>query len=285
MTTIVKEPLVYFLLIAGAIFVFFEPSPDANFADPPQLQEIVVAEGQIEKQTSGFENLWQRSPSAEELEGMIHSYVREEVFYREALAMGLDRDDGVVRRRLSQKIQFISEGLGSLEEPTEQDLQAYLISNVDNYRLPPRFTFQHVYISTSKRDLTANNDAIALLKKLRTQDVDASKVGDVLMIKHRFDNETDRNIARVLGDEFLESLRTAPTGSWQGPISSGYGLHLVRIDERVDGEAPELLQVHNAVLRDWKSAQRKKANETAYNEMRNRYTVIVDTDSRTSSLQ
>ncbi|MFT5692721.1 MAG: hypothetical protein ACI92E_002057 [Oceanicoccus sp.] len=285
MTNIVREPLVYFLLLAGVIFALFEQVSDVSFSDSSQLQKIVVTEGQLSKLTLGFKNVWQRSPSAEELDGMIESHIREEVFYREALALGLDRDDGVVRRRLSQKIQFLSEDLASLVEPAVQDLHAYLVSNADEYRLPPRFTFRQVYFSTSKRGSAARKEAIALREKLRTQDtdIDTGELGDVLMIKHQFDNETDREIIRVLGSDFLQSLRDLPIGSWQGPVTSGYGLHLVRIDERIDGRPPELFEVHGTVLRDWKSAQRKNANEEAYSKMRNRFTVIVEGGSRVSS--
>ena len=285
MANIAREPLVYFLLLAGVFFAIFEQVSDANFPGSSQLEEIVVTGGQLKKLTLRFEKVWQRSPSAEELEGVIQSYIREEVLYREALAMGLDRDDGVVRRRLSQKLEFLFEDLASLDEPEEQELQSFLASHVDDYRLPTRFTFQQIYLNTSKRGMSAQTDAVALLEKLRVQDADAANLSDSLMIEHQFDDATDREIVRVLGNEFLQSLLDTPIGSWQGPIASGFGLHLVRIDERVEGKPPALREVRNTVLRDWMAAKRKRVNETLYNAMRSRYKVTIESDKRVRSQQ
>jgi hypothetical protein len=285
MASVIREPLVYFLLLAALIFVSFEQVFDQGFSSSSSLEEIVVTEGQIKSLVLGFEKVWQRSPSAEELKGVIDGYIREEVFYREALAMGLDRNDGVVRRRMSQKIQFLSEDLVSLDDPQEQELQAYLKANADDYRLPSRFTFRQVYVNTSERGQSAQTDAIALLEKLQQRDADAESLSDPLMIAYQFDAETDREIERTLGRTFLESLIKLPTGSWQGPIMSGYGLHLVRVDERVAGKAPELADVRDAVLRDWTSIKQKQANESLYQSLRSKYEVNIEDGLKLNTAQ
>ena len=242
--------------------------------------EIVVTEGQSKALSLGYEKVWQRSPNEKEVPGLIQNYIREEVPYREALVMGLDKDDSDVRRRLHQKMEFLSEDIASLDEPTEQKLQAYLLANQDAYRQPARFSFRQVYLSVSKRGQSSQADAIALLAKVEKQDRNAATLGDPLMVNHQFNLATEQEIERVLGREFLQSLNETPTGNWQGPLSSGFGLHLVRIDKRIESEAPGLNEVRKQVVRDWGSEKRKQANETLYKNLRKRYTVTMDNHSR-----
>ena len=277
MRKILKEPLLVFLLLGGAMFLLFQQVSNDYQSDN---SEIVVTEGQIKALSLGYEKVWQRSPNEKEVAGLIQNYIREEVLYREALAMGLDKADGVVRRRLHQKMEFLSEDIASLDEPTEQELQAYLLANQEAYRQPARFSFRQVYLSVSKRGQTAQADAIALLAKLEKQDSNAATLGDPLMVNHQFNLATEQEIERVLGREFLQSLNGVPTGNWQGPISSGFGLHLVRIDKHVESEAPGLNEVRKQVVRDWGSEKRNQTNETFYEGLRKRYTVKIENNSR-----
>ncbi len=273
MKKIFREPLVVFLLLGGAMFALFQQV--SNDALPDNV-EIVVTKGHIQALLVGFEKVWQRSPSAKELDGLIQNYIREEVLYREALAMGLDRDDGIVRRRLRQKMEFISEDLANLDAPEEQELHAYLAAHQENYRQPTRFSFRQIYFNTSKRGQAAQADAMTLVATLQAQDADVATLGDPLMVKQQFNSETEREIERALGSQFLQSLREVPTGSWQGPITSGFGLHLVRIDERIDGELSKLNDVRELVIRDWASVKRKQTNEAFYETLRKRYKMTVE---------
>jgi len=280
MKKVFKEPLFVFLLLGGAMFVLFQQVTNDY---QPDNAEIVVTEGHVQSLLLGFEKVWQRSPSEKEVDGLIQNYIREEVLYREALAMGLDKDDGIVRRRLSQKMAFISEDLASLDKPEEQELQTFLAAHAEDYRQPSRFSFRQIYLNTSKRGESAQADAIALLAKLKAQDSNAKSLGDPLMVKHQFNLETERDIERVLGAQFLQSLNDIPTGSWQGPISSGFGLHLVRVDERIEGKTPELKDVRDQVVRDWESKKRNQTNETFYENLRKHYTVTVENHSRNNT--
>ncbi len=273
MKKIFREPLVVFLLLGGAMFALFQQV--SNDALPDNV-EIVVTKGHIQALLVGFEKVWQRSPSAKELDGLIQNYIREEVLYREALAMGLDRDDGIVRRRLRQKMEFISEDLANLDAPEEQELHAYLAAHQEDYRQPTRFSFRQIYFNTSKRGQAAQADAMTLVATLQAQDADVATLGDPLMVKQQFNSETEREIERALGSQFLQSLHETPTGSWQGPITSGFGLHLVRIDERIDGELSKLNDVRELVIRDWASVKRKRTNEAFYETLRKRYKVTVE---------
>ena len=281
MKKVFKEPLFVFLLMGGAMFVLFQQvSNDYQ----PDNAEIVVTEGQIQSLLLGFEKVWQRSPSKKEVDGLIQSYIREEIFYREALAMGLDKDDSIVRRRLRQKMEFILEDIASLDKPEEQELQVFLATHEEDYRQPSRFSFRQVYVNTSKRGESAQSDTIALLAKLKVQDSNAKSLGDQLMVKHQFNLETEREIERVLGSQFLQSLNDISAGSWQGPIRSGFGLHLVRVDEHIERKTPELNEVRDQVVRDWELEKRNQANETFYENLRKSYTVKVENYSSNNAL-
>jgi len=250
------------------MFVLFQQvSNDAL----PDNAEIVVTKGQIEALEVRFEKVWQRSPDAKELNTLVESYIWEEVFYREALALGLDKNDGVVRRRLSQKMQFLSEDLADFEQPDDQTLQLFLDKHVHQYTQPSRFSFRQIYFNTSKR-----GEAASLLVKLKRGEVDSRIWGDPIMISHQFDSMRETEIERILGAHFVQALSETPTGSWQGPIESGFGLHLVFIDKFVASKVPELDDVRTQVVRDWSAKKRTETNQIIYQKARQRYHVVVE---------
>ena len=264
-----KEPLLHFGLLACALFALFGLVSNER---PEHLEEIVVSPGRIQALQQSFAKVWQRPATQQELDGLIQDHIREEVLYREAMAMGLDRDDTIVRRRLRQKMEFLSEDLIQLEEPEEAVLQAYLENHADAYRLQTRFSFRQVYLKAASGDAAR---AETLLASLRSGHSDAGSAGDSLMVPSQFDNEPEREVARALGRQFFEALNETDTGSWQGPITSAFGLHLVHIKERVEGSLPDLAEVRPAVLRDWSSKQRKQANERFFEALLARYKVTV----------
>ena len=282
---ILKDPLLHFLLMGGVLFAVFQWGAADGTLDIRQFDEIVVTEGRVQTLYQTFGKVWQRAPTADELEGLIQDYIREEVLYREALAMGLDRDDTIVRRRMRQKIEFLSEDIASLQEPTEEELQEYLGAHPEKFRQDTRFSFRQVYLNADARGQSSAADALALLARLREQDGDAASAGDRIMIEHSFKNETEREIERALGRQFLQALRDTPQGSWQGPIVSGFGLHLVHISERIDGEVPELAEVRDIVLREWTAIKRTETNEAFYQMLRDRYKVTIEKSGALSSLR
>ena len=276
MKTLLREPLLYFLLLGGVFFLVYQQFSNDYSRDPDQQEEILVSQARIEGLQQGFKKTWQRFPSDTELTILIDGFVREEIYYREALALGLDRDDAVVRRRLRQKLEFISEDLIALAEPDDRELQAYLDTNADAYRQPTVYRFRQIYLDPSKRGEQVESDALALLARLRNGSADAAIAGDSIMLQYQFENASDRGIEREFGRPFVQQLAQLPTGNWQGPIVSGFGLHLVYVAERVDGEVPQLDQVRSQVLRDWTSVERKEANKAIYEGLRERYKVITE---------
>lgn len=268
--------MLVFLLLGSGIFVLFQQvSNDAL----PDNTEIVVTKEQIQTLRLGFERVWQRSPGARELSALIQSHIQEEVLYREALALGLDKNDGVVRRRLSQKMQFLSEDLADLEQANDKTLQSYLDDHVDQYMQPARFSFRQIYFNASKRGQSTQSEAESLLIKLKKGRLDGKASGDSIMISHQFDLMRETEVARILGAQFMQALRETPTGSWQGPIESGFGQHLVFIDEFVESKASRLNDVRQQVVRDWSAEKRKETNQAIYAKLRQRYQVVVEEDA------
>ncbi len=271
-----REPLLHFLLIGFALFVFYEQVADNAEAPPKQIN---VAAGQVEQLAANFQRTWSRPPTPRELEQMIEGYVREEVFYREALAMGLDRGDPLVRRRLRMKLEFMLEDLASqaVDDPV---LETYLQQNIENFRVEAQVSFTHVYLNPERRK-DINADAMQLLQRLRGG-ADPDSLGDATLAPRNYQRARQSEIARDFGEEFSVGLAKLPRGEWSGPVWSPFGAHLVRIDERVDARNPALAEVRDQVLREYHAEQRKLQKDLAYQQLRETYEVTIETPADSS---
>lgn len=280
MTRWLKEPLFHFLLIGAGLFMLYGWQTDDEALRPDQ---IVFTEAKIDQLINLWERKWQRLPTQQELQGLIEQQVREEVLYREALAMGLDKDDQVVRRRMSQKMEFISNDLASLVEPDDDQLQTYLDEHPEKFAIPSRISYSQVYLNVSQRGEQVYADAEKLLTELSqsTVDIDISMAGDSFMGGYSFNNETDFGVARTFGKTFAVELFKLPVGEWTGPVESGYGLHLVHIDSRTDSRAPSLEQVRDKVRGEWLAEQQRETNDLLYSELRKRYDITIESSVAT----
>jgi hypothetical protein len=282
MKRFLREPLLHFLVLgAGLFFAYHVVSKHSGSSEHGK---IVVTQGQIEHLTVGFMRTWQRPPTAQELDALIRDYVREEVYSREATALGLDREDVIIRRRLQQKLEFMTEDVAAQLEPTEEQLRMYLKAHSDAFRVEQRFTFRQIYLNPELRRNNVARDAEQLLAKLQTADakMDVSNLGDALLLEHDFDAVSASEITRQFGDKFFAKLAALPTRQWQGPIESGFGAHLVYVSTRTKGRVPPLEEVRDAVRREWRNAQRQKANQRFYAELLKRYTVIMESAQPTN---
>jgi PPIC-type PPIASE domain len=275
MKRLIREPLLHFLLLGAAIFTAYNLLPNRSSAEPGK---IVITQGQIEHLSTGFARTWQRPPTADELAGLVRDRVREEVYYREARALGLDKDDTVIRRRLRQKMEFVSDDIAAQAEPSDADLNAYLQAHPDSFRVEPRFTFRQVYLNPKRRGENLARDAAQLLVLLNQAGgtPETSALGDSLLLEYQFAAVPVSEVAKQFGEKFAAKLPGLTSGQWQGPIESGYGVHLVVVSERTEGRLPVLVEVRDAVRREWDNARRLEANEKFYQELQKRYTVTIE---------
>lgn len=276
MKRLLQEPLLHFLLLGAGLFALSNLVGERIGSDP---ESIVITRGQVEHLAMNFARVWQRPPSPEELEGLMQDYIREEVYCREAMALRLDKDDTVIRRRLRQKLEFISEDLAAQAEPTDEDLLAYLEAHPEAFATEPRFTFDQVYLSPQRRGKNLGREADQILAQLQQAAPEANfaSYSDPFLLAHRFENASAVEIKNMFGEKFAASLSALKTDEWQGPVESGYGVHLVLVSERTEGRIPALEEVREAVRREWMNAQRLEMNRKFYQALLQRYTVIIET--------
>ena len=271
---VLSEPLVHFLALALAIFAGYA----LVGADAGERQEsIVVTALKIEQMATLFAKTWQRPPSADELKGLIDDHVKEEVLVRQALALGLDRDDAVVRRRLRQKMEFLNTADAEALEPTDAELGAYLAINADAFRINGMLAFEQVFLNPQRRGDRAEQDAGSILEALLSDPAaDRSLLGDATLLPPELPLSDSVSIAQTFGTDFAEALDEAPLGRWVGPVASGFGLHLVRVTERVPDRMPSLDEARDAVAREWTNARRKELEDQRFSELLKGYAVTIE---------
>ena len=275
MKPFLREPLFHFLLIGVAIFGVNSwrdrQRPQTEDAAP----DIEVGAGTIAWLGEGFAKQWHRAPDARELRGLVEDHVREEILYREALAMGLDRNDTIVRRRLAQKVQFLGEDIAAAAPPDEAALRAWFEENAARYALPGRISFRHVYFSKDRRGDRLEADARTALASL-LQGGDENALGDPFLGEFEFVAADESRIAGSLGGGFAKQVFALPDGSWQGPVASAYGLHLVLVSGREQARPVAFERVRDAVARDFAEDRRLAANRDFTERLKSRYRVRVD---------
>ena len=278
---LLKEPLFQFLVLGAALFGLFHLVGNRK-ADAPET--IVVSSARINNLADGFARTWRRPPSKEELQGLVDDYIRDEVFYREGRAAGLDRDDVIIRRRVRQKMEFFAED-ASVPEPSEAELAAYLKSNPERFKTEDRLTFRQVFLSATRRGTTIDRDSLQVSNALAVADnaVDTTAIGDSFLLGEEFQSVSRADLAGIFGDVFAKRISVMERGRWQGPIPSSFGQHFVYISERIRGGAPPLDAIRDVVRREWSNARRLEAEQRLYSALRQRYEIVVEQLPATSA--
>jgi hypothetical protein len=239
--------------------------------------EIVINEAQVQRLIDSWSAVWRRPPTEQELTGLIDDFITEEVLYREALAIGLENDDQIIRRRLRQKMEFISEDLSSQLEPTEQELREYLEANRDYFEIEPKLTFAHIYLNPDKIEGNLEKSVQKLASRLSPDSARTpSSFGDPFPLPYQYQEESHSEITKTFGIEFSDALLEIEPGKWVGPISSGYGYHLVFLTERQESRFPELEEVKDIVKREWLMSRRREINQEFINRLRGKYSISLD---------
>jgi PPIC-type PPIASE domain len=274
MNRILREPLLHFLLLGAALFVGYRL---LNRAAPAGAQQIVVSPGQIEHMLATFVRTWQRPPAEDEVKGLIDAYVREEVLAREAMKLGLDQNDVIIRRRLQQKMEFIADDLSAAVTPDDAQLARYLAAHPDTFRQDQQFTFRQVYFNPEKHGDQLDADVARLLAELTAKGAGAetSELGDPSLLPPALVDEPLRGIENGFGGEFAAQLQQLPVGRWSGPVPSGVGMHLVLLDQRVAGRVPALAEVRDRVRREWESEHRREASRKLLEALLKQYEVTI----------
>ncbi len=273
-SALIKEPLVHFLLIGMALFIgysFFTPATAESTSARIELTADDVKLLQVTWMAQ-----WQRPPTPDEMRGLIETRVRQEVLYREALTMGLDQNDEIIKRRLAQKMEFLAEDVSAIGTPQPEELKAWFEQNSAKFALPGRLTFRHLYFSPDQRGQQAKRDAEQALQSLSAT-TGVAGVGDRFVDQNYFADVSADQVTRVFGTAFSESLfKMKSSQSWQGPVESGLGWHLVLIETSTPGRIPSFEEIDPEQLKsEWTTEKREETKRKAFADIRKRYEIVL----------
>lgn len=273
---LVREPLIHFLIVGFMLYA--AASLFERIGSSSGTTRIEVSAPEINRLRDVWTRQWGRAPNSAEMQNLIEEYVHEEVLYREAMASGLDKEDTIIRRRLVEKMEFLSQEFAATP-PSEAELESYFQANREKFRVPAEIAFSHLYFSAAKRGLNTERDANAVLALISSNKISATKApafGDAFMLQSEYPLETQQQVKELFGSEFAARIFQLEPGKWVGPLRSGYGCHLVFIQQNLSSRIPELAEVRNQVLTEFKNARLQAASEAFYAQLRKRYRVEVD---------
>lgn len=271
-----REPFVHFIFIGAILFGLYELT--AVTTDPTLDTVIQINSADINQLSEQWLNQNGSKPDKSTLNELIESKIYQEVMLREAKRLGLDRNDTIVRRRLVQKMEFLSANLSQLQIPDDETLLAYFETNEEQYRVVEKRSFTHVYFSKDKRGQSLLDDAQAVLDKFSQQDseVRAATLGDNFILQYDYKNRSQRQLAQVFGDKFSRVLFGLDAEQWQGPVLSEYGAHLVLIHQISASYISGFMDIRSRVLNDFMQEQLVDLKEKSYSDMRAHYQIYLD---------
>jgi peptidyl-prolyl cis-trans isomerase C len=271
-----RSPLLHFVLIGASLFLLY------YLVSPPRLvapgSRIVLTDDDLRQIDYGWIAKWRRPPTPAERRDLVNEKIREEVLYREAVAMGLDQDDAIVRRRLGQKLEFLIEDVSAIRDPTQAELESWFAHNARRFMVSGHATFCQIYFSPDVRGLRAEGDASRVLGSLKSGITcnSSMSLGDRFPDQSYYAERTPEDVANIFGTQFAQSLFRLKPGTWQGPVESGLGWHLVLVDTLTPARIPEFGEVDRAkVISAWLDSQRDESKRKAYDAMRAKYEVVL----------
>ena len=275
-----REPLLHFLVVGLALFSAYRALHPER-AQPDTSRKIVLTADEVRQLGMAWTAQGRAAPTREEMRSLVEDRIREEVLYREALAAGLDQGDTIVRRRLAQKMDFLTEDVAALREPTRDELRAWFAQNAARFTRPARASFRHLYFSPDRRGGHTRTDAERALARVAGRPADtqgALALADPFMFQDYYGDRSFDQLATSFGPAFARALFAVAPGTWQGPIESGYGWHLVFVDSITPSRIPDYAEVEPDVRSAWLAAQREERKRVAYDAMRARYEVVLPED-------
>lgn len=270
-----REPLLHFLLVGFGVFALYGAlNPQAGV--PVRPNRIQLTEDDLSQIVLVWTAQWRRPPTSAEMHSLIEAKVREEILAREALALGLDQGDTIVRRRLAQKMEFLAEDISGVRDPGAAELKAWFEGRPERFALPGRVSFRHLYFSPDLRGLDTRAAAAAALAQLEGAPADGpivSTAGDRFMLQDYYADREPEQVASVFGTGFAEALFRLKPGAWQGPVESGLGWHLVFVESIAPGHVPAFEEIEADVKSEWLREQRAESKRKSFEAMRARYEV------------
>lgn len=269
-----REPLAHFFLAGAVIFALYDlASPAARTTQPNQ---IVLTKDDLRQLAVFWLAQGRSAPTPEQMRALVEQKVREEILSREAVSLGLDRDDEMIKRRLAQKMDFMAADVATLQEPSEAELRDWFARNASPFARPPRASFRHLYFSFD-RGPGARDAAAAALAKVAGEPAvaEVARLADPFMFRDYYGDRTPEQIAKEFGPDFAKALFQLEPGAWRGPVRSGYGWHLVFVDATEPGRMPAFEEIEPDIRSAWLEQKQREIKQTAFEAMRARYTVVV----------
>lgn len=260
------EPLVHFALLGIFLFFLFQ-----WVSEDDTDRRIVIDQYDLNGIVAKWNLQWSRDPTEEELKGLLDNYIKQEIYYREALALRFDHNDEVVKRRMAQKMQFLTQDVASQVDPTEEQLRKFLDENIEKYTKEKEFSFAHVYFSPDKRK---DADADALIS-LNLED----PKGDHPPIPSEYNQAPLSKVRASFGQAFSDELNKLTVNSkWQGPIRSGYGVHLVKIEQIYDSRPLSFDEVKTQLINDYQYEFQLTMNDELFSSLLEKYQIVLEFD-------
>jgi len=275
---LIRQPLVHFLVVGALLGFALRWLTDEPVQEDTTTIRITATD--VARLDAGWRSRWNRPPTPEELNGLVTSQVREIVLYREAISMGLDQNEPVIRRVLGQKLEQIAKDLIELSlAPTDPDLEQYYQEHAERYRPPALITFTHVFVDPDRRGEQTLPDADEILAELQSRErlpEDIENFGDPFMLQRYYPQKDEQRIASLFGHGFARSVFELLTGRWHGPVLSGYGTHLVHVDTLTEFPIPPLAEIRDQVTQDWVDDNRRRITDQYFTDLLAQYDVVIE---------
>jgi parvulin-like peptidyl-prolyl isomerase len=262
-----RQPLLHFLLIGAAVFAVYDALDNSASTGSAQ-EEIVISDATVAQLAANFQSVWSRAPTPDELGNLVEDLIKEEVLTREAIALSLDRNDAVIRRRLRQKMEFLTDSAAAALNPSDEELRALFDAEPGRYASNQRVAFDQVFVGDNP-----DAGAIEKVREALRSGADPASIGAITLLPQSLPLSASSSVEGMFGRGFFDALVEAEVGDWSGPVKSGYGVHFIRITDRSDAAIPDFESVHEAVLRDWIEAKAKEIADAQYQRLLSRYTV------------
>ncbi len=273
-----RDPLFHFLIAGALLFGAHEWWARGSRNTPPEAS-VTIGPGEVRWLRETFASQWRREPTSAEMSNLLATLVNEDLLAREARALGLDRDDTIVRRRLAQKLTFLIEDTTGIADPGEDELRRFFATRAERYRTENHVSFRHIFFSPGRRQ-DASADAGVALSVMAANGGATPPEGDLLPLEQEYVGIDPQAVSSLFGPDFARTVFELTPGSWSGPVKSGYGIHLVLVLRREQGEPRPFEEVRNTVMDDWRRWKAVETNEAFLAKLRNKYGVVVDPDAK-----